>query len=64
VTDRNDPVVSAEMAAATPPLFPTSSLWGNMKKALESRHTRFPLCRGHLDNAVGPKIEVVSKGCS
>src|SRR3954447_16765297 len=25
----------------------------NVKKALESRHTRFPLCRGHLDNAVG-----------
>ena len=25
----------------------------NMKKALESRHTRFPLCRGHLDNTVG-----------
>ena len=24
-----------------------------MKKALESRHTRFPLCRGHLDNAIG-----------
>ena len=26
---------------------------GNVKKAFESRHTRFPLCRGHLDNAVG-----------
>ena len=25
----------------------------NVKKALESRHTRFPLCRGHLDNALG-----------
>ncbi|HKP93090.1 MAG TPA: hemolysin family protein [Chthoniobacterales bacterium] len=25
----------------------------NVKKAVESRHTRFPLCRGHLDNAVG-----------
>jgi CBS domain containing-hemolysin-like protein len=25
----------------------------NVKVALESRHTRFPLCRGHLDNAVG-----------
>jgi CBS domain containing-hemolysin-like protein len=25
----------------------------NLKKALESRHTRFPLCRGHLDNTVG-----------
>jgi CBS domain containing-hemolysin-like protein len=25
----------------------------NVKKALASRHTRFPLCRGHLDNAVG-----------
>src|SRR5205085_9061886 len=25
----------------------------NIKKALESRHTRFPLCRGHLDNTVG-----------
>ncbi len=25
----------------------------NIKKALESKHTRFPLCRGHLDNAVG-----------
>ena len=25
----------------------------NVKRALESRHTRFPLCRGHLDNAVG-----------
>jgi CBS domain containing-hemolysin-like protein len=25
----------------------------NVKKALESRHTRFPLCRGHLDNTVG-----------
>src|SRR5204863_439752 len=29
------------------------SFEANMKKALESRHTRFPLCRGHLDNAVG-----------
>lgn len=25
----------------------------NVRKALESRHTRFPLCRGHLDNTVG-----------
>jgi len=25
----------------------------NVKIALESRHTRFPLCRGHLDNAAG-----------
>ena len=25
----------------------------NLKKAIESRHTRFPLCRGHLDNTVG-----------
>src|SRR4051794_31178074 len=25
----------------------------NINKAIESRHTRFPLCRGHLDNAVG-----------
>src|SRR5438046_7249294 len=25
----------------------------NVKKAIESRHTRFPLCRGHLDNTVG-----------
>ncbi|MEY2575821.1 MAG: magnesium and cobalt exporter, family [Verrucomicrobiota bacterium] len=25
----------------------------NVKTALESRHTRFPLCRGHLDNALG-----------
>jgi CBS domain containing-hemolysin-like protein len=25
----------------------------NVQRALESRHTRFPLCRGHLDNAVG-----------
>jgi CBS domain containing-hemolysin-like protein len=25
----------------------------NVKKALESRHTRFPLVRGHLDNTVG-----------
>jgi CBS domain containing-hemolysin-like protein len=24
-----------------------------VKKALESRHTRFPLCRGHLDNTIG-----------
>src|SRR3954468_18687463 len=23
----------------------------NIKRAIESRHTRFPLCRGHLDNA-------------
>jgi cellobiose transport system permease protein len=26
---------NAEMAAATPPLLPTSSLWGNMRKALQ-----------------------------
>ena len=25
----------------------------NVRKALESRHTRFPLCRGHLDDTVG-----------
>lgn len=25
----------------------------NLKKALESKHTRFPLCRGHLDNTIG-----------
>jgi CBS domain containing-hemolysin-like protein len=25
----------------------------NVKRALESRHTRFPLCREHLDNAIG-----------
>ena len=25
----------------------------NVQKALTSKHTRFPLCRGHLDNAVG-----------
>jgi CBS domain containing-hemolysin-like protein len=25
----------------------------NIQKAIDSRHTRFPLCRGHLDNAVG-----------
>ena len=25
----------------------------NVQKALESRHTRFPLCRGHLDHTVG-----------
>ena len=25
----------------------------NVSKALESRHTRFPLCRGHLDNTIG-----------
>ena len=25
----------------------------NLKKVLESRHTRFPLCRGHLDNTIG-----------
>jgi CBS domain containing-hemolysin-like protein len=25
----------------------------NIKKALASRHTRFPLCRGHLDNTIG-----------
>jgi CBS domain containing-hemolysin-like protein len=25
----------------------------NLEKAIQSRHTRFPLCRGHLDNTVG-----------
>ncbi len=25
----------------------------NVTTALESRHTRFPLCRGHLDNTIG-----------
>ena len=25
----------------------------NLKKVFESRHTRFPLCRGHFDNTVG-----------
>jgi len=25
----------------------------NLKHALESRHTRFPLCEGHLDNTIG-----------
>jgi CBS domain containing-hemolysin-like protein len=25
----------------------------NVTRALQSRHTRFPLCRGHLDNAAG-----------
>jgi CBS domain containing-hemolysin-like protein len=25
----------------------------NVERALASRHTRFPLCRGHLDNALG-----------
>ena len=25
----------------------------NVEKALESKHTRFPLCRGHLDDAIG-----------
>lgn len=25
----------------------------NLRKVFESRHTRFPLCRGHLDNTVG-----------
>jgi CBS domain containing-hemolysin-like protein len=25
----------------------------NLGKVIESRHTRFPLCRGHLDNTVG-----------
>jgi CBS domain containing-hemolysin-like protein len=29
------------------------SFEANVKKALDSRHTRFPLCRGHLDNAAG-----------
>ena len=24
-----------------------------MKKAIESRHTRFPLCRENLDNTIG-----------
>jgi CBS domain containing-hemolysin-like protein len=25
----------------------------NLKKALQSRHTRFPLCDGHLDQTIG-----------
>jgi CBS domain containing-hemolysin-like protein len=25
----------------------------NVQKVIESRHTRFPLCRGHLDNTIG-----------
>lgn len=25
----------------------------NVQTAIESRHTRFPLCRGHLDNTIG-----------
>jgi CBS domain containing-hemolysin-like protein len=25
----------------------------NLKRAMESRHTRFPLCRGHLDETIG-----------
>jgi CBS domain containing-hemolysin-like protein len=25
----------------------------NVKRAMESRHTRFPLCRGHLDDTIG-----------
>ena len=25
----------------------------NIKKVIDSRHTRFPLCRGHLDNTIG-----------
>ena len=25
----------------------------NAKRAMESRHTRFPLCRGHLDDTIG-----------
>jgi len=25
----------------------------NMKRAMESRHTRFPLCRAHLDDTIG-----------
>ncbi|MEO5720452.1 MAG: hemolysin family protein [Chthoniobacterales bacterium] len=29
------------------------SFEANVAKALESRHTRFPLCRGHLDNTIG-----------
>lgn len=29
------------------------SFEASVQKALESRHTRFPLCRGHLDNTVG-----------
>ena len=29
------------------------SFQDNVKKAISSRHTRFPLCRGHLDNSVG-----------
>ena len=30
-----------------------ASFEDNVKKALASRHTRFPLCRGHLDNTIG-----------
>ncbi len=48
----------------------------NLKRATESRHTRFPLCRGHLDETVGlvhikdllkllrepePKIETIQR---
>jgi magnesium and cobalt exporter, CNNM family len=29
------------------------SFQDNVKKAISSRHTRFPLCRGHLDNTIG-----------
>src|SRR5205823_3735085 len=29
------------------------SFEANVQKALESKHTRFPLCRGHLDNTIG-----------
>src|SRR5437016_4262635 len=29
------------------------SFENNVKKALASRHTRFPLCRGHRDNTIG-----------
>ena len=31
----------------------TASFDENLKTALDSRHTRFPLCEGHLDNTIG-----------
>jgi cellobiose transport system permease protein len=39
---------NAEMAAATPPLLPSSSIWGNMKKALELA----PLNQGLLNSLI------------
>ena len=38
---------------AARPVHGASVIRSAVKKAIESRHTRFPLCRGHLDNAVG-----------